>query len=72
MVAPVSLNKKHYNSIFEVFDKNKLEEISEEEFFIWVMGLSHREIGEDTINSASLYDDEMDFDYLRSLVNKYK
>lgn len=43
-VAPVRINKKRFNTIFELYGKKDLSEITLEEFYIWVLGLSNHPI----------------------------
>lgn len=43
-VAPVRINKKRFNTIFELYGKKDLSEITPEEFYIWVLGLSNHPI----------------------------
>jgi D-alanyl-D-alanine carboxypeptidase len=67
-VAPVTINGKKYNSIYNLFNKNNLEEIEKEEFYIWVLGLSNHPINLDILKN--LPTKEINWDKLYHLILK--
>lgn len=52
-IAKIKLNKKTYNNMLIAWNKKDLLEVSKEEFFISILGLSYRRISNDIINNYS-------------------
>ncbi len=70
--APVSINGKMYNNIFELYDKKDLKDISLEEFFIWIKGLSYRKINLDLLNSSLIGHYDLNAKKIKNIINKIK
>ena len=43
-IAPIKLNQKKYNNMLEPWNAKSIKEVNKEEFFISILGLSHRKI----------------------------
>lgn len=52
-IAKIKLNKKTYNNMLIAWNKKDLLDLSKEEFFISIIGLSYRRISNDLINNYS-------------------
>lgn len=61
-----------YNNIFELYDKKDLKDISLEEFFIWIKGLSYRKINLDLLNSSLIGHYDLNAKKIKNIINKIK
>lgn len=71
-VAPIKINGVMYENILDLYKKEKLNDITNEEFFIWTYGLSFSKIDEEILKSKSIDCFNIDKDKLKELVDNYK
>ena len=71
MIAPVKINGVLYKSILNLFEKEKLENITIEEFYIWVLGLSHKKIDYDILSNTSVLSFKMNKSKIEDLILKF-
>ena len=69
--APVCINGHKYNTILEMYNKDNLYDVTIEEFYIWMYGLSHCPITNNIINGYYRKEYKMDIIKLTNLINKY-
>lgn len=50
-IAPIKINGKRYNNMLEIWNTNKLSEVTKEQFFISILGLSNRHIDDNIIDN---------------------
>lgn len=72
LVAPIKINGVMYKNILELYKKDKIEDITNEEFLIWTYGLSFSKIDEKILESDSINCFSIDKDKLKKLIEKYK
>lgn len=70
--APVKINGKMYNNIFELYNKESLYDISYEEFFVWTLGLSFKPIDYDIIGYKTVEWAGLDKKELLLIVDKFQ
>lgn len=58
-IAPIQINNKRYKNMLKPWNKNNLKEVSKEEFFISILGLSNRWISKKILYNYS------------NIINKY-
>lgn len=76
-IAPIYINGKHYKSMLEIWKKQKISEVSKEQFFISILGLSWRTINPSIIHNYSNIINKYDIDKNNLLIliddiNSYK
>ena len=49
-IAPIKINKKRYSNMLKVWNKTSVNDISKEQFFISILGLSNRKISNEIIH----------------------
>lgn len=71
-IAPIYINGKHYKSMLEIWNKQKLCEISKEQFLISILGLSGKIISPDIIYDYSniIYRYDIDENKLLILISE--
>jgi hypothetical protein len=72
IVAPVKINGTMYKNILELYKKEKIEDITNEEFLIWTYGLSFSKIDENILKSDSINTFNINKEKLKELIKKYK
>lgn len=72
IVAPIKINGEMYKNILELYKKEKIEDITNEEFLIWTYGLSFSKIDEKILESDSINTFNIDKEKLKELIEKYK
>lgn len=50
-IAPIKINKKRYSNMLKVWNKTSVKDISKEQFFISILGLSNRKISNEIIHN---------------------
>lgn len=70
-IAPVRINGKYYSSILKLYNKNKVNDIDIEEFFIWTLGLSHSKIDNSIIYNQVVDIYNMNKKKLNRLIRKF-
>lgn len=71
MVAPIKLNGKLYNSILTLYNKENINQVSIEEFYIWTLGLSHHIIDDSIMEHSVINIFRMDKKKLKELIGNY-
>lgn len=71
-LAPIKINKKTYSNMLEVWNENDINKITNEMFFISILGLSWRPINNDIIDNYSSIISEYNLDVkkLKLLIKK--
>jgi hypothetical protein len=70
-VAPVKINDIAYSSILKMYDKGKINDISNEEFYIWTLGLSHKKINFDILERPEIEVFKMDKEKIKQLIKRF-
>lgn len=71
-IAPVNINGKEFKTILEMYNKLEINEIEVEEFYVWTLGLSHRWVDINLLDSETVKIFKMKKKYLKELINKYE
>ena len=71
-VAPVRINGVDYYSILKMFNKKKLNNITNEEFFIWTYGLSYWPVDMEMLKDPSLDIFNINKTKLKNLIKKFE
>ena len=71
MIAPIRINGKNYDNIRKLYNKEELNKITIEEFYIWTFGLSHGSIGPYLLESILLEAFNIDRKKLSNLICKF-
>lgn len=71
MIAPVKINGIMYENISKLYGKNKLNDITIEEFYIWTLGLSHGWIGPYLLESIYIESFGINRKKLADLIEKF-
>ena len=70
-VAPVNINGRNYKNILELYKKESIYDITNEEFFIWTMGLSHHRIDYYLLDYKIVKWAGLDKKILKKLIDKF-
>ena len=70
-IAPVKINGVLYENILELYKKKKINDITIEEFYIWVLGLSHCPINEYIIREEKVRIFKMKKNKLKKLIKRF-
>lgn len=71
MIAPIRINGKNYDNIRKLYNKEELNKITIEEFYIWTFGLSYGFIGPYLLESILLEAFNIDRKKLSNLICKF-
>lgn len=71
MIAPIRINGKNYDNIRKLYNKEELNKITIEEFYIWTFGLSYGYIGPYLLESILLEAFNIDRKKLSNLICKF-
>ena len=71
-VAPVRLNGVSYKNILELYQKERLNNITIEEFYVWVYGLSHYSINKSIMDNKKIEIYKMNKKKLAKLIEKFE
>lgn len=72
MIAPIKINGIKYKNILELYNKKKLNDITIEEFYVWVYGLSYRPITNNIINNETIKFYKMNKKILKEIIKKFE
>lgn len=69
-VAPAKINGRVYKNILSLYRKNKINDITMEEFYIWTFAISFRKINKDLIIQEYIDMFQLDKKKLRSVISR--
>ena len=71
-VAPIKMNNIRYKNILDLYKKKTVNDITEEEFFIWTYGLSFSPINYDILKSKNIKMFNINKEKLKKLIEKFE
>lgn len=71
-VARVNINGIIYDTILNMYNKEKINDIEIEEFYVWTLGLSHRKIDIDLLDCDTVKIFKMRKKVLKKLIKRYE